>query len=126
MDIKILTDNKIDVNHGLELLGDIDFYNETLTTFYEGIDTNLKNLEKYKNEKDFENYGILSHSIKSDSKYLGFMDLAEIALSHEMAGKSSDEKFINDNYNSFISEINRIVSVVKEYYEEDGYTCEVE
>lgn len=115
MDIKILTDNKIDVNHGLELLGDIDFYNETLATFYDGIDTNLKNLEKYKNEKDFENYGILSHSIKSDSKYLGFMDLAEIALSHEMAGKSSDEKFINDNYNSFISEINRIVNVVKEY-----------
>lgn len=115
MDIKILTDNKIDVNHGLELLGDIDFYNETLTTFYEGIDTNLKNLEKYKNEKDFEKYGILSHSIKSDSKYLGFMDLAEIALSHEMAGKSSDEKFINENYNSFIEEINRIVSVVKKY-----------
>ena len=73
------------------------------------------NLEKFKNTDDFENYGILSHSIKSDSKYLGFMDLAEIALSHEMAGKSSDKAFIDNNYDSFVQEINRIVSVVKEY-----------
>ncbi len=115
MDVKILTDNKIDVNHGLELLGDMDFYNETLGTFYDGIADNLKKLEEYKNSDDFENYGILSHSIKSDSKYLGFMDLAEIALSHEMAGKSSDKAFIEENYDSFIEEINRIVSVVKSY-----------
>lgn len=115
MDVNILTKNKIDVNHGLELLGDMDFYNETLETFYDGISDNLKKLEEFKNNKDFENYGILSHSIKSDSKYLGFMDLAEIALSHEMAGKSSDEKFIEKNYASFVEEINRIVSVVKEY-----------
>ena len=115
MDTKILTDNKIDVNHGLELLGDIDFYNETLGTFYDGIEDNLKKLEEYKNNDDFENYGILSHSIKSDSKYLGFMDLAEIALSHEMAGKSSDKDFIDKNYDSFVEEINRIVNVVKEY-----------
>lgn len=115
MDVKILTDNKIDVNHGLELLGDMDFYNETLSTFYDGIADNLKKLEEYKNNDDFENYGILSHSIKSDSKYLGFMDLAEIALSHEMAGKGSDKAFIEENYDSFIEEINRIVSVVKSY-----------
>lgn len=115
MDVKILTNNKIDVNHGLELLGDMDFYNETLETFYDGIDKNLKDLKKFKEKKDFENYGILSHSIKSDSKYLGFMDLAEIALSHEMAGKSSDEKFIEENYDDFIKEIDRIVNVVKEY-----------
>ena len=115
MNVEILTKNKIDVNHGLELLGDMDFYNETLGTFYDNIDKNLKDLKKFKESDDFENYGILSHSIKSDSKYLGFMDLAEIALSHEMAGKGSDKKFIEENYDSFVEEINRIVNVVKEY-----------
>ena len=115
MNIDILKNNKVDVDHGIELLGDLDFYNETLATFYDGINDNLKKLEEYKNKNDFEIYGILSHSIKSDSKYLGFMDLAEIALSHEMAGKGSDEKFIEENYDSFIEEIDRIVKVVKEY-----------
>ena len=115
MDTKILTDNKIDVDHGLELLGDIDFYNETLGTFYDGIEDNLKKLQEFKDKDDFENYGILSHSIKSDSKYLGFTKLAELSYNHEMAGKSSDKEFIDKNYDSFIEEINRIVKVVKEY-----------
>ena len=115
MDRKILTDNKIDVDPGIELLWEMDFYNETLGTFYDGIEDNLKKLQEYKNKDDFENYGILSHSIKSDSKYLGFMDLAEVALSHEMAGKGSDKDFIDKNYDSFVEEINRIVKVVKEY-----------
>lgn len=115
MDTKILTKNKIDYKHGIELLGDIDFYNETLETFYNGIEENIKNLKKYKDKNDYENYGILSHSIKSDSKYLGFTNLAEIALSHELAGKNNDEKFIEENFDSFIDEINRIISAVKEY-----------
>lgn len=115
MDIKILEKNGIDVSHGLELLGDLDFYNETLETFYDGIDKRLKDLKKFKESDDFENYGILSHSIKSDSKYLGFMELAEIALSHEMAGKGSDKKFIDENFDSFIEKINNIIDIVKEY-----------
>ena len=115
MDVKILEKNKVDVKHGLELLGDMDFYNETIETFYKNIDKNIKDLKKFKEKKDFENYGILSHSIKSDSKYLGFTDLAEIALAHEMAGKGSDEKFIEENYDNFISEINKIVEIITKY-----------
>lgn len=115
MDVDFLKKNKIDVDHGIELLGDLDFYNETLGTFYDGIGDSLKKLDQFKNKKDFENYGILSHSIKSDSKYLGFTDLAEMALAHEMAGKGSDEKFIEENYDNFVSEINKIVEIVKEY-----------
>ena len=38
MDVKLLEKNGIDVNHGLELLGDMDFYNETLGTFNDNID----------------------------------------------------------------------------------------
>ena len=115
MNIDVLTKNKVDVNHGLELLGDMDFYNETIETFYNGIDDNIKKLNEFKKKNDFANYAIVSHSVKSDSKYLGFMDLAEIALSHEMAGKEENKKFIEDNFDSFMEEIKRIVEVVKEY-----------
>ena len=115
MNVEILTNNKIDVNHGLELLGDMDFYNETIGTFYDGIQENINKLKDFKEKKDLANYAIVAHSVKSDSKYLGFMDLAEIALSHEMAGKEGNEQFIEDNFDSFMAEINRIVSVVKEY-----------
>ena len=48
MDVKILEKNKVDVKHGLELLGDMDFYNETIETFYKNIDKNIKDLKKTK------------------------------------------------------------------------------
>ena len=59
MNVEILTKNKIDVNHGLELLGDMDFYNETLGTFYDNIDKNLKDLKKVMILKIMEYYHIL-------------------------------------------------------------------
>ena len=115
MDVKILTDNKIDVNHGLELLGDMDFYNETLETFYNEIEGRLKDLKKFKDTDDFENYGILSHSIKSDSKYLGFTKLAELSLEHQLKSQDNDYNYVNVHYDELMDEIMRIVSVIKEY-----------
>lgn len=115
LDEQFLKDNNIDVDHGLELLGDIDFYNETMTGFVDEIDNRIKDLTNYKNNNDFENYGILSHSIKSDCKYLGIMFLADIALKHEMAGKNSDLDFINNNFDSFIEEIKKVKDICKKY-----------
>ena len=75
MDVKILEKNKIDVKHGLELLGDMDFYNETLETFYNGIDKNLKDLKKFKDKDDFENYDSfieeINRIVKVVKEYLG-------------------------------------------------------
>ena len=41
------------------------------------------------------NYAILVHSLKSDSKYLGFTTLAELSYNHEMASKAGDAEFVN-------------------------------
>jgi HPt (histidine-containing phosphotransfer) domain-containing protein len=115
MDTSILTNNGVDINRGLELLGDMEFYNETLTQFLDEIDNNKARLLEYKNNNDFENYGILSHSIKSDSKYLGFVSLIDIALANEMAGKESNKEFIQNNFGAFIAEINKFEEIGKRY-----------
>lgn len=115
MDTSILTNNGVDVNRGLELLGDMDFYNETLGEFLNNIDENKNKLLEYRNNDDFENYGILSHSIKSDAKYLGFVSLIDIALANEMAGKESNKEFIQNNFGAFIAEINKFEHIGKMY-----------
>ncbi len=115
MDTNFLIENGVDVNHGLELLGDIDFYNETMGDFLDAIDENINKLTEFKNNSDLPNYAIVAHSVKSDSKYLGFMHLADTALSHELGGKNGDIDFINNNFNDFINEINNIVNVAKKY-----------
>ena len=111
----ILRNNGVDLNASIMLLGDIETFNETLNDFLGEIDKRLVNLNSFKENKDMENYAILAHAIKSDSKYLGFKKLSEIALNHEQAGKGNDFSFVEANYDEFIQEINRIVKVSKEY-----------
>ena len=115
MDINILKNNGIDVDNGIELLGDIDMYNETLNDFLEEQKTRLPDIEKYKNNNDMENYAILVHAMKSDSKYLGFTKLAELSLEHQLRSQENDNNYVQAHYNELINEANRITSIVKEY-----------
>ena len=58
-DVNILKDNGIDVNCGVELLGDMEMYDETLEDFLTESDDRLPKIEEYKNSGDTENYAIL-------------------------------------------------------------------
>ena len=115
MDRSYLEKNGVDVERGLELLGDMDMYNETMEDFLNEIDEKMPKVIEYKNNGDMPNYSILVHSIKSDSKYLGFTYLAELALDHEMKSKENDVNYVNEHYNELEEEVNRIISVIKEY-----------
>ena len=115
--IDFLKERNVDIDAALELLGDEDFYNETLNDFYTSSEERKQQLETFKNNNDTENYGILAHSIKSDCKYLGFMKLADTSYQHELAGKGNDMEFINNNYDSYINEYNSIIDLIKEYLE---------
>lgn len=119
MDINILKNAKINVNASLELLGDIETYNETLEDFLSEIDKKLADIKSYKEAGDMPNYAILVHSLKSDSKYLGFMNLADLAYNHEVASKENNVDYVNTHYDSLINEANRILAVVKEYMKDN-------
>ena len=113
IDNDYLLKNGIDLNKALELLGDMETYNETLEEFYNNINDRINKLNNYKN--DLPNYAIEAHALKSDSKYLGFTKLADLAYNHEMKSKENDSKYINDNYESLMVELNRILEIVKKY-----------
>ena len=113
--IDFLRERNVDIDAALELLGDEDFYNETLNDFYSSYQERKQQLETFKNNNDTENYGILAHSIKSDCKYLGFMKLADTSYQHELAGKGNDLAFAQANNPALMAEANRIIAVVKQY-----------
>lgn len=115
MDVNILLNNGVNVNASLELLGDMEMYNETLAEFKKEVYTKLENIKKYKEIGDIPNYQILVHSLKSDSKYLGFTKLAELSYNHEMASKAGNVNYINQNYNQLMEEASRILRVVEAY-----------
>jgi Signal transduction histidine kinase len=107
--------NEIDLERGLELLGDMETYEMTLIDFYDESQSRFEQINSYKEKNDMLNYAILVHAMKSDSKYLGFTKLAELSLNHEMASKENRVQYVNEHYNELMDEVTRIITVVKKY-----------
>ena len=114
-DVSILTDNGVDLDSALEFLGDLSFYDETLEAFLEENETRVPNILKYKDEQNMEDYAILVHALKSDAKYLGFKDLADIAYEHEMASKGNNIDEVNKKFDKLDKEIKRFTELAHKY-----------
>lgn len=114
-DISLLKDNRVDVDSALELLGDMEMYDETLNDFLEVSEERMPKIEEYFKNKDMENYAIQVHAMKSDSKYLGFSELSEMALEHQLKSENNDIDYITGHYDELIKEFNRILDVVNKY-----------
>lgn len=114
-DTEFLKSNGVNLDSALELLGDLSFYDETLEQFIEENKTRLPNIVKYRKEGNMPEYAILVHALKSDSKYLGFTDLAEIALEHEMASKANDIDTVNAKFNDLVNTYNKYAKIAFEY-----------
>ena len=114
-DIEYLKENDIDVDGSIELLGDIEMYNDTLKDFLTESEDRLPKMEMYMENDDASNYAILAHALKSDSKYLGFKKLAELSLDHELKGKENDNNYIKEHYSELMNEVDRVINIVKKY-----------
>ena len=115
MDVNILIQGGVNLNGALEFLGDMETYNDTLQDFLGEIDNKVSLIKQYKEAQDMPNYAIQVHSLKSDSKYLGFTTLADLAYNHEMASKAGDVRFVIGSYDALINEVNRVLEVLKKY-----------
>ncbi|MBR3161872.1 MAG: Hpt domain-containing protein [Bacilli bacterium] len=115
MDVNILKRNEIDVDGAIQILGDMDMYNETLKDFLDLSTDRLNKIQKYRDDGDMENYAIEVHAMKGDSKYLGFTKLAELSLNHQLKSEAGDIDYVNENYDDLINEANRIIGVCTDY-----------
>lgn len=115
--MEFLKEYGIDIDKSLELLGDIETYNEILNDFYSELEEKLNNLENYKNNNDMENYSILVHALKGECKYLGFNNLADICYLHQVKAEENDSKYIENNFDELLKEATKIKEIVEKYQE---------
>lgn len=115
-DIQFLKDHEIDVDQAIELLGDIPMYEDSLKDFLKNKNHRLELLKNYLEKKDMKNYAIEVHSLKSDSKYLGFHKLADIAFNHELKSKADNLDFIQEHYLELEQEFQYIAEIIQEYF----------
>ena len=110
-----LKNNGVDIEKSLEILGDIKMYNMTMSDFLLSVGPRRARLIEFKDKNDMKNYAIDVHSLKSDSKYLGFNTLAQICSEHEIKSKENDAKFIWDDFPRLEEELNKVLTIVNEY-----------
>jgi len=90
---------------------DKEFYVSMLET-YTGSNR-IEDMEKFFNEKDFDNYRITVHSIKSTSLTIGAQELSEEAKALEMAQKMGDIPYIEDNHQRVFEMYKEMVGKIK-------------
>ena len=88
-------------------------YDMTLHDFLVEVEEKWDKIIEYKNSSDMKNYATEVHSLKSDSKYLGLMKLADIAYQHELKSKDNDIDYVNKHFSELENEYNKIIEIIK-------------
>ena len=114
----------VDVNHALELLGDMEMYNMTISDFMKEVEDKWGRIVEYRDNNNMPDYAIEVHSLKSDCKYLGFMKLADIAYQHELKSKENDLFFVQDHFAELEEEYKKVLEIAKEYVEHNPVSDE--
>ena len=97
-DENYLKKNGVNIKYALDLLGDMDMYNMTLHDFLEEVEEKWNKIVEYNKSSDMKNYATEVHSLKSDSKYLGLMKLADIAYQHELKSKDDNVDYVKKHF----------------------------
>ncbi len=94
-DISSVSELGLDVETGLSFTGGRDRYLSALQRYYKSYESNREKAEAALSASDIENYTILVHALKSNSKMIGAGELGSLFEELEMAGKSGDIAKIN-------------------------------
>ena len=115
IDENYLLENGVNYKKGIELLGDLETYNDMLYDWFKESQNKFEQLKVFKLRPDMPNYAIAVHALKSDSKYFGFDKLAELSYNHEMKSKENDQEYVLNNFHELELEFFRISNVVETY-----------
>ena len=105
-----------DIEMGLSYLGDESMYIEILTDFKNNFINQMNEIKGKFESKDWPNYVILVHALKSNCKTLGIMSLADLAYNHEMKGKENDIDYIMQHVGELFAKANEIYAVLDAFF----------
>ena len=113
--MEFLKQNGMDMDSALSYLGDYETIDEIIRDFYDGLDSQLQQLEDLKNQKDMANYAIYVHALKSNYRSLGLKEYEEDAYQHELQSKANNIEFVENNFNTLINDKERIKRIIEKY-----------
>ena len=76
----------VQIETGIQNCGSIDGFLDALKIFFDSINSNADEIQKFFDDQDWKNYTVKVHALKSSAKIIGAMELSERARRLEDAG----------------------------------------
>ncbi|MGN0619217.1 MAG: cache domain-containing protein [Ruminiclostridium sp.] len=95
--------------------GDIEAYNEILALYVRKAPELSQRIEELFNKKDWKNYVIEVHALKSSSLNIGSKQLSELAKELELSGKSGNYAVIEEKNGELIALYRKVAKLGEEY-----------
>lgn len=107
-------DTAADINEkqGTLYCGSLEDFEDILKIHYEDYEENSQKIQAFYDSKDWKNYVILVHGLKSSMKSVGIMKLSDMCLELEIAGKENRIDYILKNHDVMMAEYARIHNVI--------------
>ncbi|MBQ9359873.1 MAG: response regulator [Lachnospiraceae bacterium] len=103
----------IDSETGLKYcMGNSDFYKKMLDKFVSDADFDM--LERLYSDRNWDEYRIAVHTVKSKSLTIGAVSLSENAKAMEAAAKEGDSEYIDANHASLISQYRQVTEYIRD------------
>ena len=103
----------VDVTTGMGYCqDDEEFYRSLLLQFASEAAVKRADMEKFYTVKDYKNYEILVHALKSTSMMIGCTSLSEQARSLEFAAKENRIDYIIDHHAEVMTQYDQLTSVI--------------
>lgn len=104
--------------------GNEAFYREMLKSFVDN--EKLEDIEAFYEKKDWENYRIRVHALKSSSMSIGAAGLSEQAKQLELAAKEENHYYIDSHHSDAMEEYRRILDGISDALKEKKEKVETE
>lgn len=98
--------------------GSLQIYLKVLRTFIPDMEKRKEEILALLEEQDLKQFIICIHAMKGASYGVGADKLGKLAEALEIAGKAGDSKWVQENIDDFMRELDHILAGIKEYLED--------
>ena len=112
-DISWLAQAGLDTQTGIGYTGGEDKYLSAINRFYANYEKNREKVAEYRSARDYENYMITVHALKSNSKMIGASALGSAFEALENAARNGDVQKIESDTDKTLSMYKDLIEALK-------------
>lgn len=100
-------------------LDNVEFYDELLIKFASDADGKQEDIGRFFEQKDWENYCIMVHALKSTARMIGADALSDLAKGLEDAAKKQNVEYIRTHHENLLVKYKETAQRIRDIFDED-------